>query len=553
MIGTIRKHSKALWLIVITAIIITFVYWGTPNQNDGGAVQDGNLGSIDGKSITREEYVAGMREAKLLYFLRTGRVPDNDDQVLQQGYLRLLLARKLEQFGIQTSSDTVAKAASDFLRANNQGQPVPIEAFEAQVLKPLNLTVDDFARYMRHDLGIQQLISVAGLGGNLVTPEEARSFYTRERQEISAQAVFLNATNYLDQVVVTPEAIGEFYTNRMSAYRLPDRVQVAYIEFPASNYITDAEQEISQAPDLPAQIDAEYQRMGGTNFFRDQTPEEAKKTIRDQAVKRQALNGHARRKAYEFVTALGDIKQYGTDSFAKLAAEKNFEVKISEPFDRQFPPDNLKVRAEFSRLGFALSPGEHPFDGPVMGEESAFVIAHHKQIPSSVPPFEEVRERVTEDFKFQNAVMMARQTGEKFVASLTNALAQGKTFTAACAENNVRSVLLTPFSLSSSAIPEIEDQDTLFRVKQAAYTAKPGTPSEFVLTPEGGFILFVQSRLPVDETRLAAELPQFMEQLRRVRENESFNRWLAREGERANFPINRNQRPTAPAPPPEVN
>jgi hypothetical protein len=47
-----------------------------------------------------------------------------------------------------------------------------------------------------------------------------------------------------------------------------------------------------------------------------------------------------------------------------------------------------------------------------------------------------------------------------------------------------------------------------------------------VPTSDGGFVLQVKSKLPVDQTKLAANLPSFTESLRRTRENEAFNQWL---------------------------
>ena len=64
------------------------------------------------------------------------------------------------------------------------------------------------------------------------------------------------------------------------------------------------------------------------------------------------------------------------------------------------------------------------------------------------------------------------------------------------------------------------------QVKQAAFTTPVGHVSNFTETDDGGFILFVQSQLPVDQSVMNAELPQFTESLRRSRENEAFNVWL---------------------------
>ena len=51
-------------------------------------------------------------------------------------------------------------------------------------------------------------------------------------------------------------------------------------------------------------------------------------------------------------------------------------------------------------------------------------------------------------------------------------------------------------------------------------------------TPDGGFVLLVQSQLPLDLAKKTADMPQFLAQVRRARQNEAFNLWLQSEANR---------------------
>ena len=67
MIGTIRKHSGwILWGIIITATIVSFIFWGAgPSRMSGNgynASPGGNLGSVYGHKITPDE---GTRDAQI--------------------------------------------------------------------------------------------------------------------------------------------------------------------------------------------------------------------------------------------------------------------------------------------------------------------------------------------------------------------------------------------------------------------------------------------------------------------------------------------------------
>ena len=521
-----------LWAIVITVTILAFVVFFSPNGNKGGSVQAGNYGSIDGRRVTREEYGDAQREVYLRYFFSTGNWPTLDDEnLMRDTYFRLFLIRKQEELGITTSTEAVAQLANQMLRSFNRGNPVPLDAFVNEVLRPQGLSAGDFANFVSHDLGIQELAAAAGLGGTLVTPQEARALYERENTEVSAQGVFFTASNYLAQIDVSPEAVAEFYTNRMAAYRLPERVQVAYVEFPASNFMADVMLDMDQGSNMTERIEATYTRLGGTNFFRDaKSPEEAKETIRTEFIKEGALTV-ARRKAYEFATALYAVEPASADNLGKLAEKEGLAAQLSAPFDRNFAPDELKVRSDFVKEAFALSSDE-PFAGPILGENSAFVISFSKRLPSEIPALETILKQVTGDYRLFRAVSAARQAGASFAAMLAAGLPNGKSFSAVCAEAKVEPMLLPPFSLSTRTLPQVEEYASVNQLKQAAFSLEPGKAGEFVPTASGGFVLFLQSKLPLNETKMQTDLPEFVNRVRRTRENEAFNDWFRKEAER---------------------
>src|SRR5207249_2932063 len=158
-------------------------------------------------------------------------------------YFRLLLNRKQEDFGIHPSSEAVAKAARNMLRAPAKSGITSPTAFVKQILEPKGFGMEDVERFIRHELGVEELRSTVGLSGKLVTPEEAKSLYQREHEEVASEAVFISASNYLASVAPTPEAVSQYYSNRVAEYRIPERLQVSYVEFPLTNFLDEATQE----------------------------------------------------------------------------------------------------------------------------------------------------------------------------------------------------------------------------------------------------------------------------------------------------------------------
>ncbi len=352
---------------------------GVPTRNGGGIGVNGNYGTLYGHKITQQEYINARNEFYLFYWFRNNEWPDRnpnfkDKDLEEQIYLRLMLTQKAGTLGIHVPEEATAAAAGDMLRSPEllrtfglkNGQSVPIDAFVKQVLQPENLTADDFERFARNDVVIQQLIQTLGLAGNFVTPQEAAAAYQREHQEVSAQIVFFSASNFVSQVTVTPAAVGQFYTNYLAQYRLPDRVQVNYVEFNVTNFLAQSKAEWAKT-NFDENVNAAFQQYGMDAVPDAKTPDEAKAKIRDALIRQRAL-ADARAQANDFATAVFNTNPLLTDNLAAVAKQKGLTVAshraVCQP--RIFGPDELHPPDAFIKAAFALT-SDDPFAGPVIG------------------------------------------------------------------------------------------------------------------------------------------------------------------------------------------
>jgi len=115
MIGTIRKHSTWLWMIIIVVVIISFVFWGSQSSRTDGRRVRTNLGTIDGETVTQESFGKAQREVYLRYYLHTGEWPDTDAKRTgfdpeRETYYRLFLIHKQDQLGIHVSKTSESAA-----------------------------------------------------------------------------------------------------------------------------------------------------------------------------------------------------------------------------------------------------------------------------------------------------------------------------------------------------------------------------------------------------------------------------------------------------------
>ena len=532
MFGTIRRHQTWLWAVIITFTVISFVIYFSPysKMNNVRRVRP-DLGSVYGHKISEEAFLNAQREVLLRYLAFTGRWPDEQarQNLDRETYDWLLFTRKQEMMGIHISTDKVADMGREMVHSL-QRAGINSAAELAKVLEAQGFSMDDFERFVTHYLGLQQMLATLGASGKLSTPEELKSLYVREHQELATAAAFFNGSNYLNSITVTPDAVQQFYTNELAVYRVPERLQVDYVAFPISNYLAQAEQTLAKT-NLSEIVDMEYQaefERYGTNLFREtKTPEAAKKRIRDDIIRGQAARD-ARRKASEFLHPLLDVDQPSAAGFAASAKTNGLTVQAMEPFSRETPPKDLEGNEEFAPSAFKLTP-QYPLAGAFNGREAIYVIALNKRIPSEIPALDKIRERVVADYRYEQAKNLARQTGLSFYTALTNGLAQGKTFETICTEAKVKSFALPAFSISTRSLPGVEEHISLNMLQQLAFTTAPGKASGFQWTTEGGVVLFVKNKLPIDEVKMKAELPAFIAAARQQRQQDAFQLWYQQE------------------------
>lgn len=536
MFGTIRKHQQWLWVIIIAAMSVSLVVFFTNSPDPRyNPKLTGEFGSIKGKPVTREQFLDARQEVLLFYYLNNRRWPGNEegmDKTLQRETLfRLFMTQKLADLDVHVSEKAVGLYMTQLIGDTSRTQ------FESEVLAQANLRWDDFDRFCRHQVAIQQLLAVAGLTGKFVNPKEAEAALRKESEEFNVQLAVFWASNYLNKVQAAPDEVAKFFTNRMPFYRVPERVQVSYVAFPATNYFPDADVELGKITNLSARLDEAYIRLGGTNYFKHPDgkplPEaEAKQKMKEDERHRLALIS-ARRAANDFGNLLaGQPEPNALTNFAKLAQEKKLAVQVTLPFDRMTGLEDTNFPPALEEAAFKLTTNEPIQFRPIVGDNAVYLIAHHKTLPSEPPVLTNVLAKVTADYKLDRAADMARKDGTNFSNGVLLGLAQGKAFAELCTQSNVTLVTLPPFTESTQALTNVDERVRMQDLQRGMVLAlDPGKASRFVWTRDGGWVGCLKSRTPVSEAKLKEELPKFLASMRYYRYVEAFNKWLGKQAE----------------------
>jgi hypothetical protein len=537
-------------MVIIAATIISFVYYFAPNSRNGNQGPDTsgvNLGSINGDPITLDQFRSALQEGRILYRINYGEWPDSGDKKKDLERLadqRLLLDAELEEYHITATPEAGAR----FLKQLLGIKPTDVVPTD-KILDTLDklgkeggVTRNDFDRFARHQAGQEYLAALVGMTGKLITPTEAEVFYRRENEPMETERVSFPATNFYALITSTEKDIEEFYTKRQADYRVPDRIQVNYVAFNTSNYLATAEKELDT--NLDDHINQEYLQAGAA-AFKDESgaqlsAEAAKAKIKQGLLQYRELI-EARKDANSFLTDLSqghdDQHPYAPGDLATLAAARHLTVKTTEPFDLKSAPKDLIVPLKTLRTLFSLR-DDDPDDkdrsmlyasSPLVGEEAVYVAGLQKRIPSEIQPLSVVHDKVVADYRESKALELAKAAGTRFEKALGEGLAQGKTFDTMCAAQFVRPQALSQFSLASTSIPEVPEKSEFEQLQDIAGKMQPGQCSPFIPTDDGGFLLYVKTRLPVDDAVMQRDLPAFVARMRQQFQIAAFNAWFGRQ------------------------
>lgn len=544
MIGTIRKHSQWLWAIIITVVIISFVIFFTPDANKLGRSRgEASYGTIYGEPIKRDDLVQAYSDARLGYFLSTGQWPDRDERARMFGFnldaearQRLLLNYQLKQHGIDAGDAAVAQEIKNIF-TDPQSGAFSLQRYDTmlkQHFASAGVSEASFERFLKNELGRQQLARTFGLSGKLITERAADGFFRRENEQALTEFVFFANSNNLAKVKVDEAALRAYHTNNLTTYRIPERVSVHYVYFPYTNYNAEADKTLSANTNLASLMEAYFK----TNTFRfrdtngtakpfEQVKEQIRTEFRDEAAARLG-----QQKAGEFANEVFKLPNQA-ESLFRIAVQKGLKVSATEPFTEFEGPKLTNAPANFGRTAFALSK-EEALGQMLAGIDGVYLIAFKERLAPVDPPFAQVKAKVTEDYRKNQATELTLQEGTKLVQAATEALAKGKTFKDAAKELGHVALEVPPFNRAARKLDIIEDRGlSVDEFRDQAFALTAGKVSKFQSTSSGGFVIYVKGFQPVAEEQVKAELAKYAESLRENRANYAFREWLGREVERS--------------------
>lgn len=483
MINVFRIHQKKLLLVVTILTIIAFVWLYNPANLD--QIGTNELFTVYGKEISRADV---QREANKFFLARDmGQIDliselagmaQSEDQMVDEFIWNLYVVRhEADRLGIMPTDAQIADRirAVPAFQTNGQFDPVKYAQFAGDKLGPRGFTEVQLEGVIRDALRVEQLRKVVSSPVGVSPGEVAEA--GRLLQNVDVQTVEFPLEAVLGAIVVSEDELRSSYNqNQTSPYFVsPETRSVELVEF-------------ALPPDQAA--------AAGNKV-------EALQKVAEEAV------------AFSAKASSG-----GFDVAAKDAGKSVVKTPL---FDRSGSvrgpaPEDLPGLSQIAPAAFLLSE-QAPVSDPIQDGEKFFVARLTAVEPRRQMTFEEARPRLEIQLKSSKATGQIRQNADAALTAIRKDMAAGKSFSEAAAAAGLKVDTLTGVS-STGAAP---DQQAIMR---ATLLMEPGQLSGFVPGMQGGYLVYLAARAPLDAAQLEKQKDEIAPGIEEGKQNLLFLTWL---------------------------
>jgi len=514
-------RNRVLWGAFAVVICVSFVLAGYGGRSCGEEEsQQGLAGKLDGEEISRREfYMARLFELGMQE--QPGLSPEMEAALRDRTWQRLAALRTARDLGVTVSDEELR----DVLRRNEsfrRNGAFDGDLYRATVRQRLGVSVPTFEAFLRQDLILRKLMQVSEAMA-WTPPTELARHLGNLTDMFQLEYTHLSVSNHVPDVDLDMQQVRAYYEANPERFREPDKINVRYVRLPISNYLERVTIQDDAVTAYYEEHRTEFEAATTNDTIEVLPLDEVRGEIVTNLRERAAMFA-ARSNAMDLVVAMTPYRRNPGMDFGDAAAARGFRISTSEFFTAEGGVPGLDAGYDFVRTAFRLDKNDPQayFSDPLVTDEAVFVIAAQDRIEEHVPDFDAISNAV-----YEAALDDARSDAliEKAAAlrqAVVDAVATGKTFTAA--------VEAQGYSVSTTATFTVyESTGEEFPYARAAIPAirnvDRGRITEPIPTADGALIAYVAERTPGSVAEAEDLRPQLGQQLSRFRTEMVFSDW----------------------------
>jgi len=477
VLSLMRRHAKS-WLIKVLIGIIALVfifYFGYSFTAKEGL----KMAYVNGEVISGMEYRKSYRELLDRVRQQYGRqwndklieVFDLKRRALDNLIDQRLISQEAKRLGLRVTEDEVKQAIMAYAAFQVNGQ-FSMRRYQS-LLQRNRMEPEDFEAAMAQELlynKLRQFLSAFVP----VTDDELKDYYRFDHEKIKVSFVRFGVEEFKEAVrtEVTPEKVNAYFKEHREAYRVPEKIKLAYLEVDPASFedqvdITDREirtyyeYEIDKFKE-PRQVKARHIlfKVG------PDAPEEKEKAVRERA---------------EAVLE----KAEGEADFSELASEYSEGPSQSKGGDIGYFSKGQMVKP-FEEAAFQLEKGE--VSDLVRTRFGYHIIKVEDIKPAKTHPLEEVREEIVDTLKANAGKELARERGLSLIDQMPYDIRLVD-----YAATQEMDVGYTEFFSEEEPIPDLEGSETL---RKSLFALQENEISELTHLKDKFYIFQVAERRP---------------------------------------------------------
>lgn len=498
MISTFRKNQRSLMLVIAILTIIAFIFFYNPAET--GKLGTNTVATIYGKNLTQADIDREVKNFNLTLNLQQfdlieglGGMAQNENEALVQFvWNRLVLQHQAGQLGIEPTDAQVLERIMSLgiFQTSGQFDPRKYNEFKQDRLAPNGFTERQIENIMRDVLRFERLQLVVGAPVT-VSEGEVREA-GRAFEKVDLQVVRFPVAEVLATIQVPVEEVKSTYEQNKARMNMPELRMVEYVEFalPADKQTTQGREKIDAQQKVADTASAFAQSAAGKDF--------------SEAAKAAGLT----------VQTTPEFAQSG----AIIGATQDAAV----------------VTRDVAPAAFILSQGG--ISDVVEGTDKYYIIKLAKISPQRQMTFEEASPQLETRLKAMKAESLITKTAETQLGALRAGLTAGKPFAEAATAAGVQAEALTGLDPQSETLTP--EQRSFI---EPTLLMQPGQLSNLVVSPTGGFAVYLSKRDALPGADLAKQQAEVKEEILTGKQKMLFATWLNASREAAKITMAQRQ------------